>query len=694
MVLFATSSGKVYKASGVSEVPTELFPGSTDFPSLKQIPAMVKANNNLLYFTDGERWYVTDGTIVKEAGMPHPVDAPTFVTAAGTLNVATNRYYWVSWADLSGEFFQWSSTSPRSAATGALSSQKVTITRPNHPPPRATHWLVFASETDDDATFGALLALVPVATSTFEDQSPFLDEQGSAMVSIRRPVRNNPLVPGNWAKLHKGRIFVGGFNKVPYVIRNPSFDDSTAATLTGWTTTGSPTATGTNTLDGKGALSLGNNDQVDQAMNRVLKPSRKYRIEFAVRDTTGTGVTLRLNSATGGVQATKTVVNATSVWSRNEFLDWDGGDIPSDLKLEILCDGSSTGVVDFLRTWEIVPPSFVGYTALEEVEGLQNGRGEECMPGSTPTPEPDDSSDLVNALTYPAEASEIIGGESFADSLVVWSDTSGVPILGDSFDDFAFAEQVTLASGLANRFAVTKSRHGLFFVSSDLKVFRAPLLEPAQEVSMPLRLDIAEMDTSDPVWLTAYDYGERAWLVLAYKETGGNRILRLMDLETGSWFRFNEWATDSVAQYEPLAGSRVLLATDGANVRVVQDPKSSYPAATGNAPAATLRQVLLDLGDPASFKVWKNVRMDTDTNGNPDGLFWLDPVDPDNPGTGNALAPQKMEGSDSLWQAFLQKAADAHGKRLLLEFSLPTAATPGKVRGLEVVGERATRWAR
>ncbi|KKM84948.1 hypothetical protein LCGC14_1293990, partial [marine sediment metagenome] len=538
---YDSGTGILYKTVGAALTKTAIFPASTGFAALKQTPVFVQATNNMLYFTDGERWFVTDGTTVQEAGLPHPVDPPTFTDAAGTLDIVTNRFYWIAWAVLDGEFFQWGSSSPISAGTGTLSNKAFTITRLNHPPPRATHWILFASESEDDKTFGAHLATVPIATTTFEDQSPFLADAGSAMVAIRRPIRNQIMIPGEWARLHKGRIFVGGFHKTPYVIRNPGFEGPSGATLSGWTDPGSHpqttvTADGVVVFDGVGSLKIvraagvsGAEVVLNQNVSKVLKPGHKYRMEVSVRLASIVGdAQIRMDFNSAGANMGEISIHSLDtpgVWVRSRSVDFNVSDVPSDLILRVFTSTNDTvdaitGYIDFIRIWELVPPSQVAYTALEEVEGLQNGRGEESMPGSTPAPEANDNSDYVNLLNYPAEAHQLIGAIPFNDTLVVFSDTSGVPLEGDSFDDFGFSEQVTLSVGLAHKQAITKSRHGLFFISDGHKIFQAPLSAPVVELSKGIRGDIKDLDSSLPIWLAVFDFAERSWLSVTYTDTG------------------------------------------------------------------------------------------------------------------------------------------------------------------------------
>ncbi|KKM61820.1 hypothetical protein LCGC14_1527890 [marine sediment metagenome] len=704
LIHYDSSTKKLYKTVGAALTKTEIFPASTGFADLKQTPVFVQATNNLLYFTDGERWFVTDGTTVQLAGLPHPVDASTFSTGAGTLDIVTNRFYWVAWAVLNGEFFQWGASSPISAGTGTQSNKKFTVTRPNHPPPRATHWILFASESEDDQTFGAHLATVPIGTATFEDQSPFLGDAGSAMVGTRRPIRNQGMIPGEWTRLHKGRIFVGGFHKTPYVIRNPGFEDPSGATLNGWTatgTTGAITADSGTVFDQAGSCKLsmttGNDKGLEQDMSKILKSGRKYRFEVASRKEGGIATAgyfyLRLHDGTTNFGEIQFVIStdSTGSWFARSF-DVDLTEVKSTLKLQMAkfaLDGTLVGFLDYIRVWELVPPSQVAYTALEEVEGLQNGRGEESMPGSTPAPENNDNSDIVNLLNYPSEGHQLVGALPFNDTLVVFSDTSGVPLEGDSFDDFGFSEYITLAVGLAHKYAITKSRHGLFFVSDGHKIFQAPLASPVVELSQSIRGDIKDLDSSLPVWLAVFDFADRSWLSVTYTDTGSTKRHRLLDLETRQWFKFTDFAPTPVIEYKPVAGKKVLLGATATTIFVLDDPQTAYTASSNNVPASKFKQVLLDLGDPSRFKVWKQFLIHT--NSTPTVKYWFDPFDPDSPGSSEALTMVAKTNLAQLLEGSFQVGGSAYGKRCLIEVTLPSVAAAKKVLGMEVYAEATTR---
>lgn len=729
MLLLGTADGRVLRLLENGTTPAELFPAG-QFAPLTRAPAFVQGNSNLVYFTDGERFFVTNGELVKQAGLDHPLDPPTLsveTSPPGVLNVPTNRYYWVVWADMDAEFGHIGSSSPRSEGTGPVTNGKVFVTRPNYFPPRATHWLLFASEVDGDSVFGAWLGTIPVSISTFEDQSPFLGEEGTAMVPVRRPIRNQVPVPGAWAKLHKGRIFVGGFNRLPVVIRNPGFNGAG-----GWALDGAATVAAEAAFDGPNGLRIyaDTNDGVvvaAQPLGTALQTGKRYVLEVAVRRTGTVGGGRRLQvGVTGAVPNPvniSTPADPADVWKRSASYSFVPQDPTQFYEVIIEFSGlpgggswpdSGTGThnvlyfrvdaadtpgdrqvfhVDFLRLWEIVPPTNIAYSALEEVESLQHGRGEECFPGCTAPPKVEDASDLVNLLTFPEEARELVGAESFVGSLFVWSDTAGAAVLGDSFDDFGFYATELMPQGLAGPLAVAKARAGMFFLSSDLKLYRVMGESGLEELSLPVRRDLARISLAGPRSLAVYDFGERAWAVLVAEEDGARRV-RLFDLDLRQWFRFTEWTSPTLAiVYEPVLGKKVLLVADGTSLRVAADPLGAYPAGSGQAPAARFRQVLLDLSSPTEFKTWGDVTVHT--TGTPSLQYWIDPVDPDNPGSGTVAQFKALDQLPSLYRVFLrQQPAGAYGKRLLVEVTLPAATVPAKVFGIEVEAEASTRYAR
>lgn len=78
-------------------------------------------------------------------------------------------------------------------------------------PSRATHWHVYASESENSKV-GYYLATVPVTTMSYVDQSPFLGGTGSGgntqeFTQINRPVRNDPPPGSKVLEIHKYRIW-------------------------------------------------------------------------------------------------------------------------------------------------------------------------------------------------------------------------------------------------------------------------------------------------------------------------------------------------------------------------------------------------------------------------------------------------------------------------------------------------------
>lgn len=73
-------------------------------------------------------------------------------------------------------------------------------------PARATHWKIYASESENSKV-GFFLADVAVTTMEYEDDSPFVGTIGSLFINLERPVRNDPTKASTILEVHKRRIF-------------------------------------------------------------------------------------------------------------------------------------------------------------------------------------------------------------------------------------------------------------------------------------------------------------------------------------------------------------------------------------------------------------------------------------------------------------------------------------------------------
>lgn len=192
-----------------------------------------------------------------------------------TFSVITNRYYWHTFGDETDGRAHESSSSPISAGTGALVNKTVVVYQTTGTvtttsgltavtgtstaltsgmagmkiyidgsdyglissvdvvnqtlvlavaaaatlatkhfvvaPTRATHWHVYASESENSKV-GYYLATVPINGGYFVDQSPFLGGTGSGgntqqFTQINRPVRNDPPPGSRVLEIHKYRIW-------------------------------------------------------------------------------------------------------------------------------------------------------------------------------------------------------------------------------------------------------------------------------------------------------------------------------------------------------------------------------------------------------------------------------------------------------------------------------------------------------
>lgn len=73
-------------------------------------------------------------------------------------------------------------------------------------PRRATHWHLYASESEG-SKIGFYLAAIPVTAFSYIDESPWLGDPNSLFQKIERPFRNDPTPPSRIAEIHKYRIF-------------------------------------------------------------------------------------------------------------------------------------------------------------------------------------------------------------------------------------------------------------------------------------------------------------------------------------------------------------------------------------------------------------------------------------------------------------------------------------------------------
>jgi hypothetical protein len=187
-----------------------------------------------------------------------------------SFSATTNRYYWKTYADHTDGRIHESSSSPISVPTGALTNQTVLIrpdpgsvacasgsrdivgvntaftsamigmsiniaagtvigkissvsspttlkvavaplvTLPNAyytiTPARATHWHLYASETEN-SKIGQYLAAIPATLFLYLDQSPFLGDPNSLIAPVFRPLRNDPPVGSRLMEVYKDRTF-------------------------------------------------------------------------------------------------------------------------------------------------------------------------------------------------------------------------------------------------------------------------------------------------------------------------------------------------------------------------------------------------------------------------------------------------------------------------------------------------------
>lgn len=85
--------------------------------------------NNLMHFSDGVVSWIFDGTNWVDDGFPIPMFTPEVDAAsnAGTLDILTDRFYWITFADHTPGRVHESSSSPMSVGSGPITKGRVTV---------------------------------------------------------------------------------------------------------------------------------------------------------------------------------------------------------------------------------------------------------------------------------------------------------------------------------------------------------------------------------------------------------------------------------------------------------------------------------------------------------------------------------------------------------------------------------------
>ena len=373
------------------------------------------------------------------------------------------------------------------------------------------------------------------------------------------------------------------------------------------------------------------------------------------------------------------------------------------------------------RQWRIRnnKPTFFSFSANEEVSSGGNGSPQESWPGTavgylfspvicfpTAAVAGETFSDIVDEFPYPDQSNRIRALISHADALYMFSEKQGLPLFGESLDDFALSQVTAFSTGIAGRFAGASTPHGLAFMSYDRMLYLYPtsnypwayvpkdvnVTEQLIDIGKPERLDFAQIAQADldKVWVRNYRYAFRDWLVVSYVVSGVWHTI-VYDFNTKGWFHL-QTGFSSVEMFEAPSGAKVLVGggTDGF-VYVADDISGTYVSA-GPHPQAIWRPALIDFGDPDNKHVFLFVEFEFDSaalEGDTKINYYLDPVDADNPGTPRTLTLQKVQQVG----ANLYRGWPTGGnvcQRLLLEINTASSTNTGTIRGAKIVSKKAT----
>lgn len=349
-------------------------------------------------------------------------------------------------------------------------------------------------------------------------------------------------------------------------------------------------------------------------------------------------------------------------------------------------------------------PNFFNFTANEEVSSGINGDPTECVPGA----DVNTLSDIVDEQIYPDASNFIRALCSHGDALYIGTEKQTIPMYGQSIDDFGLSQVTAFSLGVAGRFAMISTSHGLALVSYDKKVYMYPtsnyywayvpndvnVTDNLLEIGKPLRKVLEQIDPTflDETQLTFYFYGRRNWLVLNFRDLSGLYQTWVYDFTNKGWFKLAN-GYSSVAVWEISTGNKILVGGSPQGGVFVLDDLTGTFTSSGNQPNSVWRPALIDFGDPDSkhIPLYIEFEISNDVMANDIAInYYLDPVDVDNPPTPRSVTFQKVSGAN-LYRGFFQGGNLC--QRLLLEFNAqasPVSTNSGYIRGIKLVANPAS----
>jgi hypothetical protein len=579
--------------------------------------------NNLLHVSDGVSNFIFDGTTWLASGFPIPLSTAVLdVTAAGTLNVTTNRYYWFTFADQTDGRIHESSTSPISLGTGAL----VNKTSKVYPYPGTV------------ATTVGLTAVVGTGTK-------FLSLYSNKYDKVL------------YADLGAGVVAVG-------TIANVS--DDTHLTLN---------AAASATVAGQ---------------HYMIAPSRTTHWHLYASEAENSKVGQYLASIAIGI---------VSYSDQSPFLG-DPASLFQPVQRPLRNDPPiASGLQEIFKSRVFrrreTRPNFMLFSAGDEVSSGLNGSPFESYPGT----DSGTISDIVNEDSYPVESNRIRALVSHGDALYVGTEVQCLPWFGDDITDFAFSQVAAFNEGIAGRFAMLSTSHGLIFMSYSRKIYIFPNLyafsyvpkdvevtEQLVELSKPLRKTFEQINAADldNVRLTYYSFGRRDWLIVSYKDI--NNIYRawVYDFEIKAWFELQRGFT-AVSAIEISAGNVILVGGTSSGATYVIDDLTGTYNMTGSYPATIWRTALQDLDAPENYKTFGYLELELTTTAAAKDItinLYFDPADADNPTSPQKLNLKPVRGSNK-YRAFLPGKSGIF-QRVMVETIFASSTTLGGIRTMRM----------
>jgi len=728
--VFVATATKLYKETGGAWVEV------TAVGTLTTTPAFVTVDN-LLHMSDGTTRWIFDGTTWVKSGFETPAIAPVVdVTAAGLLNITSNRYHWFTWADETAGRTHESTSSLKSAGTGAITSKKIKV---RQQPGTATCSTASTSVSRTNSDFqsgdvgryvyvdGSLAGTINSvaagadADATLTSTGAFANNEtvvlGSKTYTFKgtlTPAANEVLIGASATESHrnlKAAVNIEAGAGTLYGAATTQNVDVKATSATATTTVFSARYTGTagnsltstetcgNASFGGATFSGGTDATATLTANSLVTKTAQLFLVAPTRATHWHIYASEAEASNIGFYLASVAVTTMEYEDESPFIGTTGSIFNTSIERPLRNDPAPASQILAVHKRRIFGrretfKNFVHFTAAEEVSEGENGRPEESVPGAND----DTLSDVVNEFSFPDESDEIRGLISHGDSLYMGTEDEIAPLYGDTFDNFVTSEVTSFRVGLAGRLAWTSTPRGLAFVTYDKKIYLYPaqgavvgqdITETLIELGRPKRPTWETMDLSngDNVRLQFYNYGKRNWLALCFKNTSGTYETHILDYEAMVWFKLSRGVV-SLNVFEVANGKRVLVGGGSDGFLWVLDDRTSTYTEAGNYPAGQFRPALIDFLGAEYKHIFKYVEWEVSNENLPVTVtYWLDPLDVDSPGTGIEMNASKVRGAN-LYRAFVQGGGTCN--RLLLSIDIAAGTVNGNIRGLVVAADKAT----